>query len=89
MHGSQPGEGNLQVIGRFNLESYFYLVQLFLFCLSNGHGLPTFGGSWSPCLQLLVDPARLLLPILPLRQAALQGGQDVRKGCIWPQHSYT
>ena len=83
----QPGscKGDLQVSNPLKIHQGLIMrpVQLLLLCLAHGHGLAAARRRRPPSVQVPLDSARLILPLLPLRQKTIKSYPHVRKGCCW------
>ena len=83
----QPGscKGDLQVSNPLETHQGLIIrpVQFLLLCLPDGHGLAAARRRRPPSVQVPLDPARLFLPLLPLRQKTIKSYPHVCKGCCW------
>ena len=83
----QPGscKGDLQVSNPLETHQGLIIrpVQFLLLCLPDGHGLAAARRRRPPSVQVPLDPARLVLPLLPLRQKTIKSYPHVCKGCCW------
>ena len=83
----QPGpcEGDLQVSNPLETHQGLIIppVQLLLLCLPDGHGLAAARRSRPASVQVPLDPASLVLPLLSLCQETIKSYPHVCKGCGW------